>query len=375
MDIHWGFNNIRIKEGDEWKAAFTTKFGLFKPTVMFFSLCNSPASFQHMINARFKIVLDSGFVFICMDDILVVGRTLKELHHWTHEVLKLLKKYSLSCKPVKCQFEKESIKYLSNILSQGKIAVNLKKTASVQAWPTPSCLKDVESFLGTMNFWRHFIFNYSSIAKPFNNLCKKDTPFVWSPSCQTSFDQLKQALVSAPVLRIPDHDCPYCLETDASGFALSGILTQEFDGHWHPVAFYSHSLTPAEQNYPMPDQELLAIVDSLDEWHEHLEGSPHVIEIHTDSQALKSFMTSKQLSCCQAHWSKYLARYWFIIRHVPGKSNCADGFSRRPDYYPSDGLLELQKSLLSPQHFINKIISLSDLDFLDKLKFLPPLPQ
>ena len=153
MDIRWGFDNICIKEGDEWKAAFTTKFGLFKPTVMFFSLCNSPVSFQHMINARFKIVLDSGFVFIYMDDILIVGCTLEELHHWTHEVLKLLKKYGLSCKPVKCQFEKESVKYLGNILSQGKIAVNLKKTTSVQAWPTPTCLKDIESFLGTMNFW------------------------------------------------------------------------------------------------------------------------------------------------------------------------------------------------------------------------------
>ena len=186
---------------------------------------------------------------------------------------------------------------------------------------------------------------------------------------------MKQALVSAPVLRIPDCDCPYHLETDASGFALSSILTQEFNGQWHPVAFYSCSLTPAEQNYPTPDQELLAIVHSLDEWHDHLGGSPHVIEIHTDSQALKSFMTSRQLSHRQACWSEYLACYWFIIKHVTGKSNHANGFSRQPDYYPSDSLLELQKSLLSPQHFINEIISLSDPDFLDKLKFLPPLPQ
>jgi hypothetical protein len=124
IDIHWGYNNIRIKEGDEWKAAFITKHGLFEPLVMFFGLCNAPASFQCMINIKFREVLTSGCVFIYMDDIIILGDTLEELHHWTKEVLEMMRKNKLSCKPVKCQFKKETVKYLGTIISQGQLAVN-----------------------------------------------------------------------------------------------------------------------------------------------------------------------------------------------------------------------------------------------------------
>lgn len=244
LDIRWGFNNIRIKEGDEWKAAFITNRGLFEPTVMFFGLCNSPPTFQHMINERFKEVLSSGCVWIYVDDCIICGDTLEELEYWTRKVLDIIRKCKLSCKPVKCQFEKTEVKFLGTIISSGQIAINPAKIAAITEWPTPKKVKDIESFLGTLNFWRKFVRGFSDIARPLNKLRQKDVPFVWTDECQKSFDALKQSITSAPVLRTPQPDLPYLLETDASGFAIGAILSQPHEGQFHPVGFFPRLFYP-----------------------------------------------------------------------------------------------------------------------------------
>ena len=217
-----------------------------KPTVMFFGLCNSPASFQCMIDRHFKRVLQSGHVFFYMDDCIIFACTLEELRYWTHEVLAVMQATGLSCKPSKCQFEKETVKYLGNYLTKGATATNPLKVAAILNWPTPTKLRDVESFLSTCNFWHRFIFEHSHIALPLNKLCHKDNPFVWTPSCQSAFDALKHAITSAPILCALDHTLPYILETDSSGFAYSGILMQEFSDALHPVGFFSKTLSEAK---------------------------------------------------------------------------------------------------------------------------------
>ena len=161
MNIHWGYNNIWIKEGHEWKAAFITKHGLFKPLVVFFGLCNAPTSFQQMINIKSKEVLTSECVFIYMDNIIILGDTLEELRHWTKQVLETMHKHKISCKPIKCQFEKEMVKYLGTIISHGQLAVNPNKVKAITDWPVP---RNVQSFLGTINFWQKFIPKFSHIA-------------------------------------------------------------------------------------------------------------------------------------------------------------------------------------------------------------------
>jgi hypothetical protein len=117
-----------------------------------------------------------------------------------------------------------------------------------------------------MNFWRKFIPKFSDIARPLHNLLRHDQPFEWTPACQTAFEDLKKVITTEPVLKAPHHDLPYYLETDLSGFADSGILLQKHDGKFHPIEFYSSSLSPAERNYTTPDQEFLAIVKSLTYW-------------------------------------------------------------------------------------------------------------
>jgi len=374
IDIRWGFNNIRIKEGDEWKAAFITNRGLYEPTVMFFGLCNAPPSFQRMMDIRFREHLNSGCVFIYMDDLIILGDTLEELDYWTRRVLLTMRETGLSCKPVKCQFKKETVKYLGTIISAGQIAISPAKAQSISDWPTPTKVRDVQSFLGAMNFWRKFIPGFSSIARPLHNLTRKDTKFEWTPECQTAFDVLKSKISSEPILKHPLHDKPFILETDASGFATGAVLMQEHEGNLHPVEFYSHSLDQAQRNYSTPDQELLAIILALTNWRHLLEGARHPIRIRTDNQALKYFMTNRTLSRRQARWSEYLSRFDFTIEHIPGTKNRADALSRRPDYFPLEAD-NTDQVLLLPSRFINAIIALSSPPFLDRLRFPDPLPQ
>jgi hypothetical protein len=177
-----------------------------------------------------------------------------------------MRKNKLSCKPVKCQFEKETVKYLGTVISHGQLAVNPSKLAPIADWPVPRNLHNVQSFLGTMNFWQKFIPKFSHVARPLHNLLRHDQPFEWTPACQSAFQELKNAITSQPIIKAPIRNLPYYLETDSSGFAISGILMQKHDGKFHPIEYYSSSLSPAERNYPTPDQELLAIVKALTHW-------------------------------------------------------------------------------------------------------------
>ena len=144
--------------------------------------------------------------------------------------------------------------------------VNSNKVKAITDWPVPQKLHDVQSFLSTMNFWWKFIPKSSHIAWPLNDLLHCDKPFDWTTAHQTAFNTLKTAITSEPVLKTPQRSLPFFLETDSSGFAISGILMQNHDNKFHPVKFYSCSLSPTEHNYPTLDQELLVIIKSLTHW-------------------------------------------------------------------------------------------------------------
>ena len=131
---------------------------------MFFGLCNAPPSFQRMMDVRFCEHLNSGCVFIYMDDIIILGDTEEEEAYWTRQVLQTMQESGLSCKPVKCQFKKSTVKYLGTIISAGQVAIAPTKAQAIQDWPVPTQVQDVQSFLGAMNFWRKFVLNFSSIA-------------------------------------------------------------------------------------------------------------------------------------------------------------------------------------------------------------------
>lgn len=280
MDVRWGYENVRIKEGDEWKAAFKTNCGLFEPLVMFFRLTNSLATFQGIMNEIFKDLIDQGVVIVYMDDILIFTRTLEEHCIVVNKVLERLQANDLYLKLEKCLFEQDSVEFLGLIVVQDRVTMDPIKVDGITEWPAPTKVKEVQSFLGFANFYRRFIKDFSRIAEPLFQLMHKDHTWNWTDACQNAFQELKDIFTSLPVLIMPDPDKPYNIECDASDFAVDTTLKQQGqDGDWHPVMYLSKAMSPAERNYDIHDKELLAIMRALEAWHHYLEGAQHAVNI------------------------------------------------------------------------------------------------
>ena len=360
LDIRWGYNNVRIKEGDEWKAAFVTPRGLYEPTVMFFGLTNSPATFQGMMDDIFKDLILEGKVLIYLDDILILGDSLKEHRELVREVLRRLRKHDLFAKPEKCEFEVTRTEYLGLIISPGRIEMDPAKVKAIREWPTPKNASDIRRFRGFANFYRRFIQDFGRICKPLDRLTGK-VPFVWGDEEQTAFDMLKARFTSSPMLSMWDHYKPHRIETDASGYAVGSVLMQkEDDGLWHPVAYLSEGMTETERNYEIWDREMLAIIRSLESWRDYLEGAPDMFEIWSDHKNLEYWRTTRDLTRRQARWALYLSRFDFVIRHKPGKTNlAADALSRNPEHQRDDGSDNHDQIVLKPERFITLSASYS----------------
>jgi len=192
LDVQWGYNNIRIKEGDEWKAAFKTNQGLFEPTVMFFGMCNSPTTFQGMMDSIFDDMITGTLIIVYMDDMFIFHKDLKILKENTKITLKQLRDNDIYLKPLKCEFHKTKIEYLGMVIEEGKVSMDTLKLKGIQDWPVPSTVKQVRGFLGFENFYYRFIRNFSDIMHPLNDLLRKDKRFDWTQECQDAFESMKK---------------------------------------------------------------------------------------------------------------------------------------------------------------------------------------
>jgi hypothetical protein len=296
LDIRWGYNNVHIRKGDEWKAAFCTNRGLFEPLVMYFGLTNSTATSQTMMNEIFQDLITEGIISVYLDDILIFTNSLEE-HCWiTRLVLDRMREHKLYLRPEKCEFKKTKIEYLSVIISHNKVEMDPVKIAGVADWPTPSNKKEVQSFIGFVNFYRRFIPGFSHHVRTLFDLTMKDIRFIWGLPQEDSSMKLKEPVTSAPVLVLPDDDLPFRLEADSSGITTGVVLLQQSvdNNAWHPVAFLSKALNPVERNYEIHDTEMLAIIQGLEEWRHYLEGARHPVEIWTDHKNLEYFRVAQK---------------------------------------------------------------------------------
>jgi len=335
IDLRDAFYSIRMAEGEEWKTAFRSRYGLYEFMVMPMGLTNAPATMQQMINDVLRDLLDIT-VLAYVDDILVFTTGSLEQHvKDVQAVFERLATTTFKTAPEKCEFHKKSVKFLGFIIGTDGVRIDPEKTRSIEEWPTPRTVKEIQSFLGLANYNRKFIPDYSRVAIPLTKLTKKDTPFKWTSDQENAFQALKKMCTTSPTLRIFDVKLSIQVETDASDLAIGACLTQEHSGQRHPLAYYSRKMTPAEQNYDIHDKELLAIVVSLQHWRVYAEGAPGLI-IYSDHKNLTTFTTTKELNRRQVRWSQLLGQYKFKIVYTPGKDNGrADGLSRRPDYMES----------------------------------------
>ena len=279
MDLRWGYNNVHIKENDEWKAAFTCFRRSFEPLIMYFRLCNSPTTFQVMMN---KIFIDmDDVVAVYINDLTIFTKTENQAEHdkIVLEVLRCLEENDLFVKPEKCTFCATEVDFLSMIVGCDRIKMDQEKVKAILEWPELKTVKGVRSFLGLANFYHRFIKDYTKVARSLHDLTKKENPFHWKEPQQAVFDTLKLHFTTVPILAFPDIDCIFHLESNASNYATGTVLSIEKEGVWHPIAFSSHSMTPQEQNYPIADKEMLSVIQALEQWCHYLEGARDQFEI------------------------------------------------------------------------------------------------
>ena len=352
LDIIAAFNRMRIKEGEEWKTAFRTRYGLFEYLVMPFGLHGAPATFQHFINDVLREHLDI-FVSAYIDDLLIYSKTLEEHKQHVRQVLEKLRTAGLQVDIEKCDFHVEEVLYLGMIVGKHGIKMDPAKVAAVKEWVRPENVKDVQSFLGFANFYRRFIAGFSEVARPLTALTG-NIPWEWTEACQDAFENLKTLICTAPILALYDPDKECIVETDASDHVSAGVLSQpDTQGLLRPVAFFSKKHSPAECNYEIYDKELLAVILAFQEWRAELEGSPHQIKVLSDHKNLEYFMTTKQLNRRQARWAEYLSRFNFKIHYRPGKLGTKpDALTRRSGDLPKEGdpRLAFQNQVLLKPH-------------------------
>ncbi|GKU08385.1 unnamed protein product [Fusarium langsethiae] len=301
IDIVSAFNNLRIEKGQEYLTAFRTRFGLYKSLVIPFGITGAPATFQRYINSALREHLDM-FCTAYLDNILIYSRTRDEHMEHLRLVLQKLREAGLYTNPAKCKFIVEEIKFLSLIVGREGIRMDPAKIETVKNWSTPTCLTD-------------------------------------DKTCEDAFVKLKAAFTSAPILRPFNWTKDVILETDASDYVSTGVLSQANDkGTLHPVAFFSKKHTATECNYEIYDKELMAIIRCFEEWRPELEGAPSPIKVITDHKNLEYFTTTKLLNRRQARWSEFLSRFNFKITYQPGKQGVKpDALTRRSEDLPQEG--------------------------------------
>jgi hypothetical protein len=335
LDLTKGFWQIPLDKVSREILAMSTPLGLFEPLYMPFGMKNAPAVFQREMQRVLHDRLYNGVV-VFVDDILIYSKTDEEHAELVEFVLRRLREEGYVANPDKCEFYQKEVSFLGHVISEQGMSVQQYKVKAVSAWPVPQTKKHVRSFLGLTGYYRKFIRAYSDIAAPLTDLTQKAKKFVWTEREQAAFDTLKDRLTTADVLAHPDPQRQYVVTTDASDFAISGVLSQQqSDGTTRPIAFYSAKMNDAERRYATHEKELLALIRAVEHWRCYLEGSAHPIKLLTDHRSLQHLSTQPRLSARQARWVEKLSEFEFAITYMPGKLNVvADRLSRRPDLQP-----------------------------------------
>jgi hypothetical protein len=242
LDLRSGFHQILFQAGEEYKTAFSTHSGQYEFLVMPFGVTGGPGTFQSAMNTTLASLLRIC-VLVFLDDILTYSSSFEDHLMHIEAVLQLLAKDGWKVKPSKCTFAQQSIAYLGHVISADGVSTDPAKIRDVQVWPQPTSVKELRSFLGLSGYYRKFVKHYGIISKPLTNLLKKGELFVWTAETETAFQTLKQALVSAPVLALPDFSLPFAIEIDACVVGIGAVLTQK----GHPLAYVRKALGPKTQ--------------------------------------------------------------------------------------------------------------------------------
>lgn len=320
LDLAQGFHQIQMQPEDIPKTTFRTHHEHYEYKVMPFVLCNAPSTFQVTMNDLFSPFL-LKFVLVFFDDILIFSNSFTDHLEHLALVLRTLHEGQFFLKESKCAFAQHSIEYLGHIVSIQGVAAEPSKIQAMLDWPLPTSLKSLRGFLGLTGFYRRFIKNYALIAASLTKLLRKGN-FYWNQDAQAAFDLLKQAMIQAPILALPNFGLPFILETDAFGTGMGAVLMQQD----HPLAYFSKQFCPKFLCSSTYIRELHAITAAIKKWRQYLLGHPF---IRTDHRSLKELMSQAIQTHEQHIYLAKLIGYDYSIQYKPGKSNMvADALSR-----------------------------------------------
>ena len=326
FDLSKGFWQIPVRECDKKKTAFVTQDGVYQFCKMPFGAINSTATFNRLMRKAYGF-LDNVDSFV--DDMLVHDKSWKEHLDSLRQVFEATRNAGLTIRPKKSQIGFQDLEFLGHNIGKGKITPQESKVQKILDTPPPKTKKQVRSFIGLIGYYRNFIPNFSLISAPLTDLTKKDLPtnVKWGDEHQKAFEKLKLLITQEPILKIPDFNKTFYLQTDASDQGVGAVLLQEYDGVKYPIAFYSKKFLDQHRRYSIIEKECLAIIWSLQKFEIYLYGREFILE--TDHQALTFIDQAKINNNRVMRWSLFLQNYRFRILAIKGQDNViADYLSR-----------------------------------------------
>ena len=342
LDLASGYWQVAVEEKDKGKTAFSTSDGHFEFNVMPFGLTNAPATFQRLMECVLAGLVGEECL-IYLDDIIVFSSSFKEHLLRLTRIFQALRNAGLQLKPSKCCFAYNEVWYLGHVVSKAGIRPDNDKIKAVSNYPVPKNVKEVKQFLGLSNYYRRFVKDYAQIAEPLHKIQRKSKqPFHWDNTCQLAFDNLKQKLITPPILAYPDFSLPFIVYSDASNTAIGGLLGQLQNDKEVVISYWSRQLTKAERNYSTVEREALAAVSIIKEFYPYLYG--FTFKLITDHNPLTSLQAVKDVGGHLSRWLMYLQQFDFSEEHRARKHHTnADTLSRIP---PADVVMSLTHSLL-----------------------------
>ncbi|KAK3108916.1 hypothetical protein FSP39_018571 [Pinctada imbricata] len=386
LDMKSGYHQIEVHEAHKERTAFTVgPLGFYEYTRMPFGLVNAPATYQRLMEQCFE-GLHLDICYIYLDDLIIYAKTFEEHLERVEKIFQRLREVNLKLSPKKCEFFKDKVKYVGNIVSEKGIEPDPGKIDKAKNWPTPTNPDEVRKFLGFVGYYRRFIKGFSDIARPLNDLLpegKKKTRkgakpkpppanWKWSSEQETAFNTLKEKLTTYPILGYADYTLPFELHTDASSSSLGAVLYQTQNDEKRVIAYASRSLSKSEKNYPAHKREFLALKWAVcEKFQDYLYGN--TFTAITDNNPLTYVMTTAKLDATGQRWVAALTNYTFDIRYRPGSQNAdADSLSRIPQHISSDSI----KALCNATHQIPYVETLAvTSDPVDNIQHLPDFSE
>lgn len=336
LDLESGFHQVKIEEASKKYTSFVVPNGQYEYERMPFGLKNAPAVFQRYVNGIFRDMTNESRIVIYIDDISFGSEGFDGFKLLVRDVLTRVTERGLKLNLSKCRFGSDRINYLGYTISADGIVPNDAHVAAIMNYPMPRNAREVKSCVGLFSYFRRFVPQFSTIARPLQALQHKDAIFSFDQECVDAFCRLRDHLITAPVLAIYDSKRTTELHTDASAHGYGAALMQkQDDGKFHPVSYYSRTTTAAESRYHSFELETLAIIYALRRFRVYLEGIP--FKIVTDCNSLTMTLAKKQVNPRIARWALELENYNYVIQHRNGVSmGHVDALSRCHADGPAD---------------------------------------